>query len=118
MNVSGGCKSYRLKKAYSTVRRFASCAMVIVDPQPLPMSPGAAAAAGVPGTAAVVAIAGGTSVQFPEKSTGACACVFATSAAKIAIFADSVLVISIPFQFLKAMVGVRHQPLLRRRVRV
>ncbi len=53
MNVSGGCKSYRLKTAYSTLSRFASCAMVIVDPHPLPISPGAAAAAGVPGTAGV-----------------------------------------------------------------
>ena len=47
--------------------------MVIVDPQPLPMSPGAAAAAGVPGTAGVVATAGASSVHRPEKSAGGCA---------------------------------------------
>src|SRR5262245_13117800 len=47
--------------------------MVSADPQPLPMSPGAAAAAGVPGTAAVVAIAGASSVHLPEKSVAGCA---------------------------------------------
>src|SRR5689334_7031292 len=45
------------------------------------MSPGAAAAAGVPGTAAVVATSCGTSVQLPEKSAGACAMPRAASAA-------------------------------------
>ena len=37
------------------------------------MSPGAAAAAGVPGTAGVDAIAGASSVHRPEKSGGGCA---------------------------------------------
>jgi hypothetical protein len=51
---------------YSTVKRFVSCVMFIVGPHPLPMSPGAAAAAGVPGTAGVEEIAGASSVQRPE----------------------------------------------------
>src|SRR5262245_512351 len=55
--------------------------MVIVDPHPLPMSPGAAAAAGVPGTAGVVATAGASRVQRPEKSAGGCA---ATAAGRTA----------------------------------
>jgi hypothetical protein len=55
VNVSGGCRSYWLKRVYATLRRFVSCAIVIVDPHPLPMSTGAAAAAGV---------------QHPEKSAG------------------------------------------------
>ena len=46
--------------------------MTIVDPHPLPMSPGADAAAGVPGIAGVNATAGISSVQRPEKSAGGC----------------------------------------------
>src|SRR6185503_13520901 len=75
---SGGIASYRLKNTYSTLNVRVSCAIVIGEPQPLPMSP-VAAAAGVPGTAAVVAIAGTSSVHRPEKSAGACADVVAMS---------------------------------------
>jgi len=55
------------------VSLVAPCAMVIGDPHLLPMSPGAAAAAGVPGTAGVDATAGASSVHRPEKSAVGCA---------------------------------------------
>jgi hypothetical protein len=47
--------------------------MVIVGPHPLPMSPGAAATAGVPGTAGVELTFGASSVHRPEKSAAGCA---------------------------------------------
>src|SRR6185436_9298164 len=67
--------SPRPKNAYSTARRAASCVIVIVDPQPLPMSPrppGGPGAAprfpGAPRPGPGEAAGSGSVVQRPEKS--------------------------------------------------
>src|SRR5262245_48461425 len=45
---TGGWRSYLLYTVYSTLSSFSSCAIVIGDPQPLPMLPRAGAVGGAP----------------------------------------------------------------------
>src|SRR5215210_1542609 len=73
--------SARAKNAYSTVSLAASCVMVIVGPQPLPMSPerpgppprGGATGAPPAGAGAGVAAGRASVVHRPEKSGLVCA---------------------------------------------